>query len=41
MKGFFLDSLTLEELKLIKEIAPQGAASGKRYPESSMGYLNL
>lgn len=33
--------LTAEELQQIDEAAPQGAASGMRYPEQSMRSLNL
>ena len=34
-------NLTPEELRIIDEIAPKGAASGNRYPEASMQNLNL
>jgi aryl-alcohol dehydrogenase-like predicted oxidoreductase len=33
--------LTREELKLINEAAPRGAASGMRYPPEMMGLLNV
>ncbi|HEY7547575.1 MAG TPA: aldo/keto reductase [Blastocatellia bacterium] len=33
--------LTEEDLALINEIAPQGAASGTRYPEAMMKFVNL
>lgn len=33
-------SLTSEELRLIDEAAPKGAAAGFRYPEASMKWLN-
>jgi aryl-alcohol dehydrogenase-like predicted oxidoreductase len=33
--------LTSKELKRIEEIAPRGVASGGRYPEEMMGFVNL
>jgi hypothetical protein len=30
-----------KELKRIEEIAPRGVASGGRYPEEMMGFVNL
>jgi aryl-alcohol dehydrogenase-like predicted oxidoreductase len=34
-------TLTAEDLRLIEEVAPQGVASGLRYPEEMMTLVNL